>query len=351
MQKDQSNGQAAIRAFAALVGELSATAAFNPGGVRPHVLMSNRQGSTPLSSRVVMQETIELPALAEIELEEDAVWLLKEADGDVSKARSNYMGYTLTQLKEDDPETYDLVKDDPKHPQAHLELVTVMFNAVGCFAAEVDSWPSDEQAKKLAAVARTGYDGTYQAPAMLDVGCGDGLLLPFLYAVGAPIEKYKGIDLAERMIDVAKAQHNVEEYKDAKFEHMRFEEEHYYRSQDNATYDTIFFNAVLEFFIDPADAIAKAASMLTREPHARIVVSHIEGRAQVRRENEDFPMQAVSPMPSIGQLSQIAEPLGLQVLAPGFFGGDVEDVELRSEQFYLLVMRWNPEMFDMELVE
>lgn len=200
--------------------------------------------------------------------------------------------------------------------------------------------------KKLVAIARCGYDGTYARPSILDVGCGDGLIVPFLYAVGSPLDRYTGIDFAERQVAAAKAQHDVEEYRDATFEIRSFEEEVEEREKDKGTYDIIFFNAVLEFFLEPEKALQNATKLLTREPHARIVISHPLGRAQVRRLNEDFPYQAVSLLPSMDQLIGMVEPLGLEVLAPSFMGKEVEDVELAAEQFYLLTLRWNQEFLD-----
>ena len=47
---------------------------------------------------------------------------------------------------------------------------------------------------------------------ILDVGCGTGLLLPFLTTLGAPPQRYRGIDLSPRMVEVAQRVHALPAY-------------------------------------------------------------------------------------------------------------------------------------------
>lgn len=56
------------------------------------------------------------------DLEEDAAALLEEADGDIDKARTSYIGYTLAYLEDAMPELYSALKTDPKRPDAHAAV-------------------------------------------------------------------------------------------------------------------------------------------------------------------------------------------------------------------------------------
>jgi hypothetical protein len=57
------------------------------------------------------------------DLDEDAAALLAECNGDVEKARTSYIGYSLAYLEEAMPELYDALKTDPLRPDAHAALV------------------------------------------------------------------------------------------------------------------------------------------------------------------------------------------------------------------------------------
>ena len=58
-------------------------------------------------------------------LDDDAAALLEEAGGDIDKARTSYIGYTLAYLEEAMPELYRALKVDPNLPEAHAALTEV----------------------------------------------------------------------------------------------------------------------------------------------------------------------------------------------------------------------------------
>ena len=116
-------------------------------------------------------------------LDADAAALLEEAGGNVDRARTNYIGYTLAYLQDADPELYEAIRKDPKRPDCHEAIVEVTWDAIAAFLPVTHApTPSVEAQRKLAAIARAGADGSLEAPAVLDVGCGNGLLLPFVAA-------------------------------------------------------------------------------------------------------------------------------------------------------------------------
>ena len=128
-------------------------------------------------------------------LDDDAAALLEEAEGDVEVARTSYIGYTLAYLQEEMPELYLAIKDDPSRSDAHAALVEVTWDAIAAFMPVThSSRPTKEGGKRLAAIARVSLpdDG---AASVLDVGCGNGVLLPFLTAVGMPASRSWGWSL------------------------------------------------------------------------------------------------------------------------------------------------------------
>lgn len=63
-------------------------------------------------------------------LDADAAALLEEAGGDVEKARTNYIGYTLAYLKDADPDLYSSIKEDPAAARSHQALVELTWDAI-----------------------------------------------------------------------------------------------------------------------------------------------------------------------------------------------------------------------------
>jgi len=128
-------------------------------------------------------------------LDDDARALLEENDGDVEKARTSYIGYTLAYLEEEMPDLYAALKTDPSRPDCHAVLVEVTFDAIAAFLPMTHNpTPDEATAQRLTAIARAvvPLDGPAR---LLDVGCGNGILLPYVAACGAPPTDYRGIDL------------------------------------------------------------------------------------------------------------------------------------------------------------
>ena len=273
-------------------------------------------------------------------LDPDAEALLAEVDGDAGKARTSHMGYTLAYVKEEMPELYSRIRDDPTHPDAHRALVEITWDAIAAFLPVTHApKPTPAASQKLTAVARAGCDGSELEPSVLDVGCGNGLLLPFLVACGAPAAKYRGIDVSEGMIGRAQAAHS--DQPEATFDALSFGEVVEEVDATPRAYDTIYFNGALQFFEDSVFTIAGAARLLARTASARLVISHLNGAAFVRTEKADNPQTVLSTMPTLATLADAAAPLGFQVVLPAFLGTDPKDIENALEDFYLVVMRWD----------
>lgn len=279
------------------------------------------------------------------DLDEDAAALLTECNGDVEKARTSYIGYSLAYLEEAMPELYDALKTDPLRPDAHAALVELTWDAIAAFLPVThETTPTIEAQKRLTAIARAAYDGVGPSPRrFLDVGCGNGLLLPFAIAVGCPPAAYRGIDLSSRMIDMARSAHA-----DPKWSGASFEDTSFGVVADEAdaagSYDAIVLNGSLQFFANLRAVLARASRLLAKTADSRIVIAHISGAEFVRREKKENPMTVLSEMPSLAVLGEVAAELGMLVVTPSFMGQGADEIgRFLDEQFYLVVLRWNAE--------
>ena len=273
-------------------------------------------------------------------LDADAAALLDEAGGDVAKAKTSYIDYTLAYLETEMPELYEGLRTDPSRPDCHAALVELTYDAVAAFLPVThDPTPTPAAQKKLGAIARAGVDGSIADASVLDVGCGTGLLLPFLRAAGAPPRRYCGIDVSSRMIDRAKADHAAQDFADARFEAVSLETFAEQAAADKGqTYDVIVFNAALQFFADIKGALQLAETMLSQGSSCRIVVAHLQGSAFVRQERQENPTVVLNVMPKVAELEAIARELGLRVLVPSFLGDTPDGINEAMEDFYLAVL-------------
>jgi SAM-dependent methyltransferase len=256
-------------------------------------------------------------------LDADAAALLEEAGGDVAKAKTSYIGYTLAYLENEMPELYEGLKTDPSRSDCHAALVELTYDAVAAFLPVTHApTPTPAAQKKLQAIARSSVDGNRTTWSILDVGCGTGLLLPFLLAAGAPPTRYRGIDISSRMIDRARADHRAPAFAGARFDAVSLETvaaeaaaatagagavgrpgssglETEAKVDASRPYDVIIFDAALQFFPDTAGALHTAARLLSRGPHARLVIAHMQGAAFVRQEKEENPTVVRALMPGL----------------------------------------------------
>jgi 2-polyprenyl-3-methyl-5-hydroxy-6-metoxy-1,4-benzoquinol methylase len=312
-----------------LVGNLAAVALLSP----PRVLIQNTLQRVPQS-----------PVLQATALDADAQALLEECGGDVDKARQSYIGYTLQFLKEAQPELYEAIRTDASAPDAHAALVELTWDAVAAFLPLTHApKPTTGASQKLTAIARTGIDGRKPEECqVLDVGCGNGLLLPFLTACGSPPANYRGIDISSRMIQRALDAHSGDaEYREASFDDCSLDD--VCADNDGQRYDVVIFNGALQFFRDPSATLAKAAALLAPGEDSRLVISHLNGASFVRKEREDNPSTVLSTMPTLAELEATASQLGLLALTPTFFGTDAPAIEEALDEFYLVSLRWDAE--------
>lgn len=263
--------------------------------------------STP---RIGRAPRMALDAGNPVALESDAAAMLEEANGDANKARMNFIGYTMAFIQEEQPDVYEALTKNPERPDCHEALVEITWDSIAAFLPVTHSpTPTPGAAKRLEAIARGLVDVGGESVSVLDVGCGNGLLLPFLSdaAAGQSAQlEYQGIDLSSRMISAAEAAYARD---GADFTCASFAA----ACEGPRKYDAICFNGALQFFAEPGATIEQAAVKLSDAPGARVVVAHINGGAFVRSEKAENPATVLSEMPTFQELKEIASGAGLEV--------------------------------------
>ena len=237
-----------------------------------------------------------------------AAKLLDELGGDVDAAQAARFDSYMEKLRASDPELFADVararRCDPAAPaRGRDRLLAMTWDTVADYLpVETADAALDARLARVAAFARGRC---------LDVGCGDGAMVPHLKARAA----YCGVDLSARMVSLARRRHP-----DARFERAGFFE--FVAGGEEAAWDTILFVAALQFFPDVDAVLAACAARLA--PGGRVVVAHVRGAAFVRQERRGNPA-VVEALPAVEDL-----------LAAGGFG--LVHAEEDLEDFYLVVL-------------
>jgi SAM-dependent methyltransferase len=150
------------------------------------------------------------------------------------------------------------------------------------------------------ALAASSIDGL-----CLDVGCGFGVLVPFLKRSGVAEAQIVGIDLSPHMIRNARDQ-----YPGVRFEVCDFLS---YLQLDASSFDAITFCAALHDMPDMIAALSKASSLL--RPGGKLVLFHPQGASHVLNQSRSNPVLVKRGLPDSQELKSLD--IGLQLtLAP-----------------------------------
>lgn len=185
---------------------------------------------------------------------------------------------------------------------------------------------------------------------VLDVGCGDGAIVPYLDDRMATVRGkngkkaktvdpsyYRGIDIAERMVETARTAHPNHAFDMANF-----------ADDDDVavegTLDTVLFDGSLQFFLDRDATLARAVNAV-RPDGGRVVLSHVQGNAFVVDELQRNSFSgACNTMPSLKELESVAERVrGVAVVEKDALVSDGAQEEIALEDksmgaFYLVAL-------------
>lgn len=252
-----------------------------------------------------------------VSLSKEAKKLLKRHGNNVDAASSEYF---RTQMEKIDGGSID---------EMHAARVAATWNTVALFL------PQDYQRVKgkleptverrlrhIGTACQGEKDENFE---LLDVGCGDGSLVPFI-----PDKcRYFGLDLSTEMIALAKQKHVGKNFCVGSFPQV---------IPTGSLYDAIVFNGSIQFFRDTRRVIDEAASLL--KPGGRIVIAHINGAKFVKTECQKTPSVAVRNMPSTVNLETMATLAGLKVLDKKMLQLVEYDETLdgETEDFYLVAL-------------
>lgn len=143
--------------------------------------------------------------------------------------------------------------------------------------------------------------------AVLDVGTGTGVLIPYLLMAAGNDCRITAIDLAENMIEVARAKFSGDEVE--------------FICGDVADYplpanffDIVVCYSVFPHFVDPAGVLARLADLL--KPGGRLLVCHSESRDTINSRHRELGRDSISRgLPPSPQVAGLFAQAGLQVIA------------------------------------
>lgn len=149
----------------------------------------------------------------------------------------------------------------------------------------------------------------------LDVGCGFGVLVPFLEKTGLRQSQIHGVDLSTEMIRNAR-----ERFPKVSFSAVDFLNEY----EDDDGFDAIIFCSSLHDMPDQAAALKKAVTLLRK--NGKLVVLHPQGASHVLGQMRSNPIMVKRGLPNVEELRSMD--LGVEILVePVGANSDAEAME------------------------
>lgn len=144
-----------------------------------------------------------------------------------------------------------------------------------------------------------------QGAAVLDVGTGTGVLIPFLLELTGSDCRITAIDLAENMINKARSK-----FPSGNIEYLCGDIAEYPLLVD--FYDAAVCYSVFPHFVEPARILIKLASLL--KPSGRLLVGHSESRDVINARHRQLGKSLISRgLPPSDQVANMMEQAGLVV--------------------------------------
>jgi SAM-dependent methyltransferase len=153
------------------------------------------------------------------------------------------------------------------------------------------------KASEMAHQAVTEDDGL-----VLDVGCGYGVMVPFLKKAGFKSHQIHGVDLSSEMIGHAKAFYPDVATK-GKFEAVDFLADN---SKSDSKYRAVIFCSALHDMPDLRAALLKTKNELldTETKGSRLVIVHAQGASHVQNQHKQNPLLVPRALPNKAELQE-----------------------------------------------
>ena len=138
---------------------------------------------------------------------------------------------------------------------------------------------------------------------VLDVGCGYGVMVPFLKKAGFKAKQIHGVDLSSEMIEHAKSFY-PDVARKGKFEALDFFAET--KEEDSNKYRSVVFCSALHDMPDLRTALLKTKyELLDKEtPGSRLVIVHAQGASHVLNQNKQNPLLVPRGLPTKEELEE-----------------------------------------------
>jgi demethylmenaquinone methyltransferase/2-methoxy-6-polyprenyl-1,4-benzoquinol methylase len=127
----------------------------------------------------------------------------------------------------------------------------------------------------------------------LDVGCGYGVLTPYLRKAGISSKRIYGIDLSSEMIRNAESLNPGANYEAGDF----------FTYNPHSNFEAILFCSSLHDLPDPILALKKATSLLNE--NGKVVIVHAQGASHVQTQARANPVLVQRGLPTISELQAI----------------------------------------------
>jgi demethylmenaquinone methyltransferase/2-methoxy-6-polyprenyl-1,4-benzoquinol methylase len=184
----------------------------------------------------------------------------------------------------------------------------------GFFDGLADSWdrraihPPERVSFILAAI------GLEPGSLVLDVGCGTGVLEPYLAPALGPEGRILAIDLSRKMLAQAREKRG--------FPTVEYREASFLALEPEAAFDLVVVYSAFPHFLDRKAFFEKSVSVLA--PGGRLAIAHIESRASINAMHGAGSIPSLD-LPPVGELAALAVAAGL------------EPIKSRDDEYYLLV--------------
>jgi 2-polyprenyl-3-methyl-5-hydroxy-6-metoxy-1,4-benzoquinol methylase len=132
---------------------------------------------------------------------------------------------------------------------------------------------------------------------VLDVGCGYGVLVPYLQKAGIQSSQIYGIDLSSEMIRNAQSF-----YPDVTFEGANFLE--FNNDNEDISFGAIIFCASLHDIPNMKQVLQKAKSLLSPRKKRSIVIVHPQGASHVIQQHKANPIMVQRGLPTSTELEE-----------------------------------------------
>lgn len=143
---------------------------------------------------------------------------------------------------------------------------------------------------------------------ILDVGCGTGVLIPYLIEKIGSSGEIIGIDIAEKMLEIARAKFPEDSFPNVKFVHADVMDFEY-----QGKFDIIIFYSVFPHIQHKQKCIKKAASLLAAG--GKLAICHSESREKINSIHQmtGFPVSH-DLLPSAQEVANFMKQAGFEVL-------------------------------------